>query len=207
MSESKINKINKSVEDIRRTVLTNAVKMLGERGLVDDVEGEIKSVISKKDESQVYAVKTNKNNKKDRFMIKIIPHKITAIGKSFGMTDFLDEYKDTPKLVVVKEIGKKAEMLTRSLYQDTEVFKEIELMINLVDHHLVPKHILLPDLTIEKICQEYNCKKKDVPRMKSTDPIAKYYNMKPGDVCRILRPSEKSGMAPTYRYVIKGAIK
>jgi DNA-directed RNA polymerase subunit H (RpoH/RPB5) len=37
----------------------------------------------------------------------------------------------------------------------------------------------------------------------STDPVAKYYNMKPGEICKIIRPSKLTCDAPFYRIVIK----
>ena len=87
------------------------------------------------------------------------------------------------------------------------MFLEKELMINIIEHDIVPEHkILTPE---EKLIfyEEYSCKKKNLPRILNTDPVAKYYNMKPGDICKIIRVSEVSGSVFSYRIVTKGYAK
>ncbi len=39
--------------------------------------------------------------------------------------------------------------------------------------------------------------------IKTTDAVAKYYNMKPGEIVKIIRPSVMTVEAPAYRLVIK----
>ena len=36
----------------------------------------------------------------------------------------------------------------------------------------------------------------------SSDPLARYYGMKPGDILKIIRPSNCSGYSIYYRYCI-----
>ena len=45
-----------------------------------------------------------------------------------------------------------------------------------------------------------------MPLIRSNDVIAKYYNMKPDDIVKIIRPSPISGEAIAYRYVIKSKV-
>ena len=80
-------------------------------------------------------------------------------------------------------------------------------MINLVEHDLVPQHEILSQSDAVKVLNKYNCIKRNLPRIISIDPVAKYYNMKPGDICRIIRPSKTSGFVPFYRLVIKSSNK
>jgi DNA-directed RNA polymerase I, II, and III subunit RPABC1 len=50
--------------------------------------------------------------------------------------------------------------------------------------------------------EEYLVKPKELPRIYSYDPIARYYYAKNGDVFRIERPSLTSGISVVYRLVV-----
>jgi DNA-directed RNA polymerase subunit H (RpoH/RPB5) len=76
-------------------------------------------------------------------------------------------------------------------------------MINIVDHVLVPKHIVLSKEETDAVLEAYRAKKRDMMLIKTTDAVAKYYNMKPGEIVKIIRPSVMTVEAPAYRLVIK----
>ena len=78
--------------------------------------------------------------------------------------------------------------------------------MNLIEHIYVPSHEILSNEESQQIIETYNTRKRDMPKMLTNDPIARYYNMQPGQICRIIRPSETSGFVSYYRLVIKGNI-
>jgi DNA-directed RNA polymerase subunit H (RpoH/RPB5) len=201
----KLHQIEKNSEDIRQTLLANTVKMLTERGLLsrDDLDKNITAITSKVSDEMIYEVALLSGEK---FMIKLALQKITAIARSFGISEFLAQYKNNPKLIIVKEISKKALQYIMNNFTRTELFLEEELMINIIEHDLIPKHEVLSEEEMKTFYVDFGCKKKNMPKMLHIDPMARYYNMKPGDVCRILRASDKCGLSPTYRLVIKGSI-
>ena len=79
-------------------------------------------------------------------------------------------------------------------------------MMDIVSHVSVPKHELLSYEDAESVLGEYDTKKREMPKIFVTDPVAKYFNAQVGQIFRITRPSETSGLAPYYRLVIKGNI-
>lgn len=206
MASNKLYYVEKNTEDVIKTLLTNTIKMLTERGLLDPskIDDNIQSIINDQQPDRSYVIKLISGK---LFAVRIIPHKITAVNKTYGLLDFLVGYKKNPKIIILKEISNKAYQQIIKNYPETEVFYEHELMINLVDHVLVPKHIPLKFDDVDKEFYEpRNLKRRQMPRMLASEPVARYYNLKPEDICRIIRPSEKSGEYPTYRRVIKGTL-
>ena len=192
-------------EYIKNTVLTNTIKMLTERKILlkENEEKNIKKIINTQTDDLIYKV-DYENDEKKYIIIKILNQKITAINKTSPIGEFLNQYKNENKLVIVKSISNKTKQLVINTYTNTEIFLEKELMINLIDHIYVPRHEILSNDESQQIIEAYNTRKRDMPKILTNDPISRYYNMQPGQICRILRPSETSGYVPYYRLVIKG---
>lgn len=89
---------------------------------------------------------------------------------------------------------------------DIQIFTFKELQINVTKHELVPKHELLgfdKEEEIQRILQLYNVKSRNfLPLILRNDPVARYFNAKPGNLMRIIRASPTSGSYELYRCCI-----
>jgi DNA-directed RNA polymerases I, II, and III subunit RPABC1 len=63
-----------------------------------------------------------------------------------------------------------------------EHFTEAELMFNVTEHELVPKHVLLTPEEKQELLTRYKLKENQLPRMQMGDPVARYFGLKRGQV-------------------------
>ncbi|MEJ2279212.1 MAG: DNA-directed RNA polymerase subunit H [Candidatus Lokiarchaeota archaeon] len=76
--------------------------------------------------------------------------------------------------------------------------------IDVLQHQLVPKHVLLTKKETQELLDEYNIRFTDLPQIFEKDPVAIAIGAKEGDVIKIVRESETTvNESLYYRYVIK----
>ena len=85
--------------------------------------------------------------------------------------------------------------------KNVEIFCQDYLVLNPTKHFLVPKHSILSKEEETQVLKKYGCTKAQLPKLPHTDPIAKYYGMKPGDICKIVRNNASSGQHIYYRHI------
>ena len=77
------------------------------------------------------------------------------------------------------------------------------LQFNILNHTLVPPHEIINDKEVDEIMKKYNIKNKiEFPEISRFDPVARVIGLRPGDVCKIIRPSKTSITTNYYRVCI-----
>lgn len=81
-----------------------------------------------------------------------------------------------------------------------QVFHINNLQFNIMNHKLMPDFIKLSKSEIDDLSNTWNLQ--DLAKIKITDPVCKYFDMKKDDVFKITRVSNNSHKYITYRIVI-----
>ena len=146
------------------TVLLNIIKMLTSRKFLDEnnIDINYKKILKQTNEERIFTIKSDFDNK--YFHIMFVYGKITTIKKIQGLNSFIENSKGHNRLFVCDHINQKAYKQFIE-YPNTEVFFEYELLVNIIDHDLQPKFIILSDKEKEDFLKEYQITKKQMSKM------------------------------------------
>jgi len=229
--------IEKTPEEQRLIMITNVVKMLMERGVLngprlkDSIHqniinplGENKKMGNRNEVAQQIAKKLIRNFRDDNTcifpvdnpmssdsknykLVLVLDQKIHSVTKSSVLADYFFKNESEHKIIIVNEINYRSKQSILSHFPLVEVFSQHELMFDIVEHIYVPVHDLLSKDETEKIREEYQLQKKDFPWVFISDPISRYYKASIGQVFRIYRASETSGLSIYYRMIIRDIVQ
>jgi DNA-directed RNA polymerase subunit H len=77
-------------------------------------------------------------------------------------------------------------------------------VFDVMKHELVPRHEVLADSEAQAILVKYGVTPDQLPRILSSDPVARAIRARPGQIVRIRRRSPTAGEAVAFRYVVEG---
>ena len=203
-NKNKIVSIELTYNEKINEVIKNVIKMIFERQ-------QLYNIINFNDTFNNIKKNYDINNESIKFTINNIDYVIKIINRSItgrkieDIEQIIDMYKNDYKFLIVQSINIKNTDLLNKI-NNLEIFTIDELLVNIIDHHLVPKHRLLNNNEKDKFLEEYDIKSKNLPRIYVTDPIARYYNAKIGDIMEIERYTPNSGKSIIYRTVVNGQI-
>jgi len=96
----------------------------------------------------------------------------------------------------------------KNLKQETgesgmEIFEMKDILINISKHQLVPKHEIMSEADVKSLLDMYQLKQRSMlPIISKSDPMARYLDVKSGDIVKVTRPSLSAGEAIVYRYCV-----
>ena len=83
------------------------------------------------------------------------------------------------------------------------VFNIKRLQFNILNHSMVPKHVILTEQQEEDIKQRYNISNNNqIPTISRFDPVSLAIFMKPDQICEIERPSKTAILTKHYRICV-----
>lgn len=134
---------------------------------------------------------------------------LKLIDKIYGSEEGVLENDDTLILIVIENINQmmNLEKSLAGLYDEygyfIQVFNLDILQNNITKLDIIPEHRILNDKETKDLLTKFNARLEDLPVIKRLDPVAKYYAMRPGNVCEILRKTETSGIGYYYRHCVQ----
>jgi DNA-directed RNA polymerase subunit H (RpoH/RPB5) len=206
MADTSLIEVEYDESTKKKIIVENWVKMLYNRSWIKGkLQGLIEAAVGSMDTYDIVSIESQGKT----FWLKMVLRKISSIKKVDDIEDFLEAHADDYKFFVVLQGSTKIEkqLLEGDYDRDKmEVFTDEELMINVVDNILVPQHIVLSDEEAARYLKEYRLEKDNLMRIYTGDPIAKYYNIKPKQIVKIIRPSITAGEEIALRLCVPGKI-
>lgn len=121
------------------------------------------------------------------------------------LNKLIETYQDEEiKLIILlKEKGNGSifKEITKEIYKNVEIFMNKNMIFNITHHEFVPKHSILSKEEENEVLDKYSTTINKLPKILKNDPIAKYYGMKPNQICKIIRNSPEVGDYIYYRLV------
>jgi DNA-directed RNA polymerase I, II, and III subunit RPABC1 len=139
------------------------------------------------------------------------------MGKSFKLKEIretIDELlagqltkNDTVIFVTPEDGNDTIKENAKQIWEEENIFVILlcikKLQFNVLEHSLVPLHEIITTKDVEEIMEKY--KMKDIalfPEISRFDAVALSIGMRPGEICRISRPSKTSIVSYYYRLCV-----
>jgi DNA-directed RNA polymerase I, II, and III subunit RPABC1 len=183
------------------------MEMLEDRGFEisdEDKNMNYEDFTNRLEENAIQIVANNiKNPLKIAYVTFILDSKSFSKKDLVVLKAMINEKYPTNEVSVIIVQDKQTPQIAKELQNDEyklyEIFSMKNLMFNITHHEIVPKHILMNQDEVDMILKQYQTTRAQLPKLLTTDPVAKYYGMKAGDVCKIIRQSPMTGESYYYR--------
>lgn len=138
---------------------------------------------------------------------KISPNHIYTITSDlYDMENILNKKTDEIIFISNDEPNDSLVQTMKQLYHSEKIYINIinikRLLFDILEHNLVPKHVILNEEQTNVVCKKYNItnKETEMPTISRFDPVAIAIGLRPGNVCEIIRPSKTAITSKYYRF-------
>ena len=128
------------------------------------------------------------------------------IDDLFVLTETLKK-NDTLYIIIKDNVNETLINELKHIWERDGIFIVIEsikfLQFNILNHVLVPQHIVMKEPEVNDVMVKYNITDKvQFPDISRFDPVARAIGLRPGQVCHIIRPSKTAITADYYRICV-----
>jgi DNA-directed RNA polymerase subunit H (RpoH/RPB5) len=128
------------------------------------------------------------------------------IDDLFNLEEILTK-EDTLFIIIKDEVNETIINELKHIWEKDGIFIVIEnikrLQFNILNHSLVPEHTIMNEKEVQEVMKKYNIKNKmEFPDISRFDPVARVIGLRPGDICKIIRPSKTAITTEYYRVCI-----
>lgn len=107
-------------------------------------------------------------------------------------------------IIITDEPNETIEKTLHQIWEKDHIFVNVisikRLQYNILDHVLVPPHIVLSKDEALAIKKKYNIMSdKQIPDISRFSPVSQLIGIRPGDMCKIIRPSKTAITTEFYR--------
>ena len=131
---------------------------------------------------------------------------IGGLGISTNANDTVLTEKDMLVIVTRQEVKTMNQYLNQLFLQGRFIvlLSLDRLQFNILNHQYVPPHTILSKEELDAMMKKYNVgDKSQLPDISRYDPVALAIGMRPGDVCKIDRPSKSAIHSTYYRVCVQ----
>lgn len=189
----------------------NLLNILGERGYdVSPYTGasmnEVNTMVSTKQLDMLLS-------KEDPAGKVLVKYHLAKGLRQNNIHEYIEEYfqvdqtlsKTDDLIIIVKdEPNDSLIKILRNIWEQEGYFVTVlalsRLQFNVLEHSLVPAHSKLTPEEADAVRSQYNITKdSEIPDISRFSPVAQVIGLRPGDLCKITRPSKTGISAPFYR--------
>jgi DNA-directed RNA polymerase subunit H (RpoH/RPB5) len=191
----------------------NLLKLLNQQDFdIKDYEefsvNEVHVMYNNKQLDMMMSSKTDGENKK-----VYVKYHLAKTLRRENINDYIDDLynleqvltkNDTLILVIKQEPNESMINILSQIWEQDGIFIIIynidRLQFNILEHKYVPKHTILNDEEVKTMKKRYNITHDtELPEISRYDPVAQAIGMRPGQICKIIRPSKTAITTDYYR--------
>lgn len=128
-----------------------------------------------------------------------------VISDLFEIENILSKETDSVIFVIKNEPNDTLMNIQNHVWSTDKYFISVinldRLQFNILEHSLVPNHVVMNDDETKEFQEKYNIidPSKQIPTISRFDPVAQVIGLKPGQICKINRSSDTTIQTDYYR--------